>query len=36
MKVLQIREENINARHIEEIASVLRDGGMIVYPTDTV
>ena len=36
MKVLQIIEENINARHIEEIASVLRDGGIIVYPTDTV
>lgn len=36
MKVLQIIEENINARHIEEIADVLRDGGIIVYPTDTV
>lgn len=36
MKVLQIIEENINARHIEEIAQVLRDGGIIVYPTDTV
>lgn len=36
MKVLQIIEENINARHIEEIANVLRDGGIIVYPTDTV
>lgn len=36
MKVLQILEENINARHIEEIVAVLRDGGIIVYPTDTV
>lgn len=36
MKVLQIIEENINIRHIEEIANVLRDGGIIVYPTDTV
>ena len=36
MKVLQIIEDNINVRHIEEIASVLRDGGIIVYPTDTV
>lgn len=36
MKVLRIIEENINARHIEEIAEVLRDGGIIVYPTDTV
>ena len=36
MKVLKILEDNINVRHIEEIASVLRDGGIIVYPTDTV
>ena len=36
MKVLQIIEDNINLRHIEEIAAVLRDGGIIVYPTDTV
>lgn len=36
MKVLQILEDNINNRHIEEIAAVLRDGGIIVYPTDTV
>lgn len=36
MKILPIIEENINARHIDEIASVLRDGGIIVYPTDTV
>ena len=36
MKVLEILEDNINLKHIEEIASVLRDGGIIVYPTDTV
>ena len=36
MKVLQIIEDNINSRHIEDIASVLRDSGIIVYPTDTV
>ncbi len=36
MKVLQIIEDNINSRHIEEIVAVLRDGGIIVYPTDTV
>lgn len=36
MKVLQIIEDNINSRHIEEIALMLRDGGIIVYPTDTV
>ena len=36
MKVLPIIEDSINVRHIEEIVSVLRDGGIIVYPTDTV
>lgn len=36
MKVLQIIEDNINSKHIEEIVAVLRDGGIIVYPTDTV
>lgn len=36
MKILQIIEDSINSRHIEEIADVLRDGGIIVYPTDTV
>jgi tRNA threonylcarbamoyl adenosine modification protein (Sua5/YciO/YrdC/YwlC family) len=36
MKVLQIIEDNINSRHIEEIVAVLRDGGIVVYPTDTV
>lgn len=36
MKVLKIIEDNINMRHIEEIVAVLRDGGIIVYPTDTV
>lgn len=36
MKVLQIIEDNINSRHIEEIVAVLREGGIIVYPTDTV
>lgn len=36
MRVLQIIEDNINMRHIEDIAAVLRDGGIIVYPTDTV
>lgn len=36
MKVLPIIEDSINVLHIEEIVSVLRDGGIIVYPTDTV
>ena len=29
-------ENNINTRHIDEIVDCLRDGGIIVYPTDTV
>lgn len=36
MRVLPIIEDNINMRHIEDIVCVLRDGGIIVYPTDTV
>lgn len=36
MRVLPIIEDSINMRHIEDIVSVLRDGGIIVYPTDTV
>ena len=36
MKVLKILESNINTRHIDEIVECLRDGGLIVYPTDTV
>ena len=29
-------ENNINTRYIDEIVDCLRDGGIIVYPTDTV
>lgn len=36
MRILEILDENINERHIESIANVLRDGGIIIYPTDTV
>lgn len=36
MKIVKIIEDNINMRHIEVVADVLRDGGIIVYPTDTV
>ena len=35
MKTLQILENNINERHISEVVNVLRDGGIIIYPTDT-
>ncbi len=36
MRTLPIIENNINMRHIEAVASCLRDGGIVVYPTDTV
>lgn len=35
MKLLKIYPENINRRFIEEAADALRDGQIIVYPTDT-
>lgn len=36
MKILRIYESSINDRFADEIASTLRDGGIIIYPTDTV
>ena len=36
MKLLHIIKENINERHINEVVETLRDGGLIIYPTDTV
>lgn len=38
MKALMIRiyEENPNPRDIDRVVSVLKDGGIIIYPTDTV
>ncbi|MBR3101994.1 MAG: threonylcarbamoyl-AMP synthase [Muribaculaceae bacterium] len=36
MKVLPIIEKNINSRYIDEVARCLEDGGIIIYPTDTV
>lgn len=35
MKVLPLIAENINSRFIAQIVDVLRDGGIIIYPTDT-
>ena len=35
MKVLKILEGNINERHLEKAVEVMRDGGIIIYPTDT-
>jgi tRNA threonylcarbamoyl adenosine modification protein (Sua5/YciO/YrdC/YwlC family) len=33
---LKVHPENPQGRHIERAVSVLRDGGVIIYPTDTV
>ncbi len=35
MKVLRIYPTSINERHIQEAADALRDGHLIIYPTDT-
>jgi Sua5/YciO/YrdC/YwlC family protein len=34
--LIKLYEDNPNARVIRKIANVLREGGMIIYPTDTV
>lgn len=36
MKVLTIYDTNINERHIAEAVDALRDGYIVIYPTDTV
>lgn len=36
MKILYILEDNINERHIDTVVQTLKDGGVIIYPTDTV
>ena len=36
MRVLKIYENNINERHIAEAVDALRDGHIILYPTDSV
>ncbi len=35
MKVLRIYPTSINERHIQEAAEALREGHLIIYPTDT-
>jgi tRNA threonylcarbamoyl adenosine modification protein (Sua5/YciO/YrdC/YwlC family) len=35
-KLLKIYNENPNEKHIQEVVEVLRNGGLIIYPTDTV
>lgn len=35
-ELIRIYEENPNAREIKKVIKVLKDGGLIIYPTDTV
>lgn len=35
-KFIKIYPENPNAKEIAKIVSILRDGGLVIYPTDTV
>jgi len=34
--LLRLYEKNINLREIEKIVRILQDGGIVIYPTDTV
>jgi tRNA A37 threonylcarbamoyladenosine synthetase subunit TsaC/SUA5/YrdC len=34
--ILHVNSENPNARHIKTITECLLDGGVIIYPTDTI
>ncbi len=34
--ILQLMPDNLNERHILQIVDTLRNGGIIIYPTDTV
>src|ERR1051325_8672943 len=34
--LLQVHPDNPNSRHIKTIADCLSDGGIIIYPTDTI
>ena len=36
MEVLEILGKNVNQRHIDQVVETLKDGGLIIYPTDTV
>lgn len=36
MEILKLIEENLNDKVIDRIVATLRDGGIIIYPTDTV
>ena len=36
MKILSILEDNINERSIDQVVDCLENGGIIIYPTDTI
>lgn len=35
MRILKMYESNINGRYMEQVITALRDGAIIIYPTDT-
>ena len=35
-QLIRIYEENPNEREIDKVVKVLRAGGLVIYPTDTV
>ncbi len=36
MKILRMYPSSINERFLDEVVTTLRDGGLVIYPTDTV
>lgn len=36
MQILTVLEHNINQRHIDTVVQCLKDGGIVIYPTDSV
>lgn len=35
-EIIKLYEKNTSEKHLQKIAKVLKDGGLIIYPTDTV
>ena len=35
-ELIKLYEENPNPRQVEKVVEVLRRGGLVIYPTDTV
>ena len=34
--LVKIYPENPNLREIDKVVNIMRDGGLVIYPTDTV